>query len=69
MQRGGDQPEISVVDRLLDDYGIRSSRRRRPSPAAAQAYRDYGAAATHPAGNLSDTYSYAALVTEAAAVS
>jgi ribonuclease VapC len=56
------RPEIGrIVDRLLDDYGIRIE----PfdvgqARVAAQAYRDYGRGSGHPARlNLGDSYSYA----------
>jgi ribonuclease VapC len=61
MQRR-DRPEISrMVDRLLDDYGIRiEAFDAAQARVAAQAYRDYGRGSGHPARlNLGDTYSYA----------
>ena len=50
-----------MVDRLLDDYGIRiEAFDAAQARAAAQAYRDYGRGSGHPARlNLGDTYSYA----------
>lgn len=61
MQRPG-RPEINrMVDRLLDDYGIRiEAFDADQARAAAQAYRDYGRSSGHPARlNLGDSYSYA----------
>jgi ribonuclease VapC len=61
MQRR-DRPEIGrLVDRLLDDYGIRiEAFDADQARVAAQAYRDYGRGSGHPARlNLGDTYSYA----------
>ena len=61
MQRQ-DRPEIGrMVDRLLDDYGIRiEAFDVDQARVAAQAYRDYGRGSGHPAGlNLGDSYSYA----------
>ena len=61
MQRPG-RPEINrMVDRLLDDYGIRiEAFDADQARAAAQAYRDYGRGSGHPARlNLGDSYSYA----------
>lgn len=61
MQRR-DRPEIGrMVDRLLDDYGIRiEAFDADQARVAAQAYRDYGRGSGHPARlNLGDTYSYA----------
>ena len=57
-----DRPEIGrLVDRLLDDYGIRVEPfDAEQARVAAQAYRDYGRGSGHPARlNLGDTYSYA----------
>jgi ribonuclease VapC len=57
-----DRPEIGrLVDRLLDDYGIRIEPfDAEQARVAAQAYRDYGRGSGHPARlNLGDTYSYA----------
>jgi len=56
------RPEIGrVVDRLLDDYGIRiEAFDADQARIAAQAYRDYGRGSGHPARlNLGDTCSYA----------
>jgi ribonuclease VapC len=61
MQRQ-DRPEVGrMVDRLLDDYGIRiEAFDVDQARVAAQAYRDYGRGSGHPAGlNLGDSYSYA----------
>jgi ribonuclease VapC len=61
MQRR-DRPEIGrMVDRLLDDYGIRiEAFDAAQARVAAQAYRDYGRGSGHHAQlNLGDTYSYA----------
>ena len=61
MQRR-DRPEIGrMVNRLLDDYGIRiEAFDADQARVAAQAYRDYGRASGHPARlNLGDSYSYA----------
>jgi ribonuclease VapC len=60
-QRPG-RPEITrMIDRLLDDYGIRiEAFDADQARAAAQAYRDYGRGSGHPARlNLGDSYSYA----------
>jgi ribonuclease VapC len=50
-----------MVDRLLDDYGIRIEPfDTDQARVAAQAYRDYGRGSGHPARlNLGDSYSYA----------
>ncbi|GAB7145268.1 type II toxin-antitoxin system VapC family toxin [Mycobacterium riyadhense] len=61
LQRPG-RPEISrMVDRLLDDYGIRiEAFDADQARAAAQAFRDYGRGSGHSARlNLGDSYSYA----------
>lgn len=56
------RPEVGrMVDRLLEDYGIRvEAFDAEQARVGAQAYRDYGRGSGHRAGlNLGDAYSYA----------